>query len=220
MARSLFSEITKDASGTDVSALFSFVQGEQLEQAISLQFLPEGFSGYTFEAVVIEANNVPEQTSPPSTIRTGGAQHTLLVRVPTYRAAWVSGTSYDTEDVVKYLGLYYRLLGASGYSSSTNPSADTRWELVEKNSIYVQFVSTVGLGWLQEPTPTTAVYGFFELRVTEPSNALLRHTWKPLRGVVEIQYSLTTPSAPSFTIVLSSLTNLVGGGTTRVFITN
>lgn len=189
MSRSLLNNSKETVESTDRSVLFSFVQGEQLEQAIALQFLPDAFSGYTFEAVVIEADNVADQTQPPTKAKTGGMQHILPVRVPTMRGAWNSASTYNNEDVVSYGGNYYRLQAANGYISGVNVASDINWALTVRNSIYVQFLKTVGLGWTVQPEASCPTYGFFELRITEPSSGQLQRTWKPLRGSVELLYS-------------------------------
>jgi hypothetical protein len=59
-----------------------------------------------------------------------------------------------------------------------------------QNKVYIQFPSALGSTWLVQPTPDTKVYGFFELRVSEPGGTFPK-TWKPLRGLVALSYSPT-----------------------------
>jgi len=49
----------------------------------------------------------------------------------------------------------------------------------------------VNAGWVVQPSFTNSVYGYFELRVTEPAGGIYQKTWKPMRGIVEILYSPT-----------------------------
>jgi len=177
---------------TDSGAvLWSFIRGEQLEFPVILNFLSDVNLGYTFEAVVVEANNVPGQTAKPITIKTGGAQDTLTVRKPIYLSVWDENTAYDTEDVVLYNGIYYKLLSGAGRIEATTPLVDPLWEVTSLNKVYLQFPGTLASDWDQDPVVGIPVYGFFELRVTEPANSILQKTWKPVRGMVEILFSPT-----------------------------
>jgi len=45
--------------------------------------------------------------------------------------------------------------------------------------------------WAVQPTIIAPVYGFFELRVTEPNGNIYPRTWKPMRGLVQYLYSPT-----------------------------
>jgi hypothetical protein len=49
----------------------------------------------------------------------------------------------------------------------------------------------VNAGWVVQPTFVSSVYGYFELRVTEPAGGIFQRTWKPMRGIVEVLYSPT-----------------------------
>jgi hypothetical protein len=115
----------------------------------------------------------------------------LVVRVPTNAGTWSAVAAYNREDVVLYNGLYYRLLYGAARISALLPNVDPLWEVTTLNIIYVQFPSTLGYAWTIQPTTTFSSYGFFELRVTEPTMSLFTRTWKPVRGMVEILFSPT-----------------------------
>jgi hypothetical protein len=57
--------------------------------------------------------------------------------------------------------------------------------------VYIQFPDDLAGGWAVQPGVNFNTYGFFELRVTEPLDAILTHTWKPVRGMVEMLFSPT-----------------------------
>ncbi len=57
-------------------------------------------------------------------------------------------------------------------------------------TIYIRFPGNLSTDWSQQPTIDSNINGYFELRVSENSGAF-RKTWKYLRGLVEILYSLT-----------------------------
>jgi hypothetical protein len=72
------------------------------------------------------------------------------------------------------------------------PTEDTdRWSETVLNKIYVQYPATLGSTWSVKPTVTSNTYGFFELRVTEPTDIIFSRTFKPIRGMVELLFSPT-----------------------------
>jgi hypothetical protein len=150
-------------------------------------------NSYTYEAAVIEALNTVEQSSGPTAIKPSGVVTLLTIRVPVNRGSWVSGTTYNVEDVVYYTGKYYKQNnGFQGQTSTTVPSSDAaRWTETAANRVYVQFPKALGSTYAQQATVTSPVYGFFELRVTENASIVYPRTWKPVRGLVEILYSPT-----------------------------
>lgn len=191
MARSKITATTNDVITDAGSILWSFIIGEQLEFPITLTFIEDATLPYTFEAVVIEAANTSGQTTPPTTVEISGVQTVLTVRVPSYEGVWNASNAYNMEDLVLYNGLYYKLLDGVAYINATAPDVDPLWELSGKNIVYVQFPNTLGTTWNQAPEVDVPVYGFFELRVTEPSNPIYVKTWKPVRGMVELLFSPT-----------------------------
>jgi hypothetical protein len=192
MGRTMIGSTTTELQSDSGSVLWSFVQGEQLEYTVTLSFLSSVFSGYAFEAVVIEALNELDGTAPPEIAKPGGVQTVLTVVVPTYRGAWSSAVMYSKGDVVLAGGVYYRLATMSAYQSVTAPAADLNWVATAANIVYIRFPSSLSLSpaWEVSPTASSKVYGFFELRVSETSGAFLQ-TWKPMRGLVELQFSPT-----------------------------
>lgn len=196
MARSQLTDTTTDLFTDSGSVLWSFVRGEQLEFPVTLDFIQSPADvTYTYEAVVIEALNVAGQTrnDRPVTSKTNGVQTVLVVRVPVYRGTWDALQAYNTEDVVLYNGLYYRKLreATEAVTNSTPPSSSTKWVTTVINRIYIQYPSTLGATWEVAPQVSSPVYGFFELRVSEPSYYGFPRTWKPIRGMVELLFSPT-----------------------------
>lgn len=193
MARSQLADVSTDLQSDTGSVLWSLIQGEQLEFAVTLNFLTNAGVGYTYEAVVIEGNNIVGDGSIPDTARVGGVETTLTVRVPTDRGTWNGATAYDREDVVFYSGLYYKLFSGTARVSATIPSSDVLWEVYVPNKVYIQFSKTLSLTppYTVQPTNVSAVHGFFELAVTEPAGGVFQRTWKPMRGLLEILFSPT-----------------------------
>lgn len=205
MARSRINEITDDLITDSGSVLWSFVKGEQLEFPITMNFIEDvtvGQSidgsgvvtwpnGYTFEARVIEANNVSGQEEAPSTVKTGGVSTLINVRRPINKGTWQAAVAYNKEDVVLYNAKYYKLLSGAARINATAPSSDSMWQETLINRIYLQFEKTLSSTWAVSPGVGSPVYGFFELRVKEPTDNIFQRTWKPIRGLVEILFSPT-----------------------------
>jgi len=189
MARSKLTAAGDDLVTDGGNVLFSFVQGEQLEHPVTLNFLDDP-TLYTYEAVIVESLNAVQQTEPPVSIRPSGVQSTLTVRIPVNRGDWLSVTAYNAGEIVRYNSVYYVLLQGTAYTNTTPPSSDTKWQATVRNKIYIQFPSTMGTGWAVQPDISYSVYGFFELRVSENVGVFPR-TWKPVRGLVELLFSPT-----------------------------
>ena len=109
MARSKLTETKDDLIEDSGSVLWSFVKGEQLEFPITLNFVENVTAGYTYEAVVVEADNISESDSVPTNIKSGGIQTKLTVRVPINRGTWDLNQVYNREEIVLYNGKYYKL---------------------------------------------------------------------------------------------------------------
>jgi len=168
------------------------VSGEALEFPITLDFVPDvTVTGYEYEAVVVEGLNVALQEEPPTQQKPVGESVLLTVRLPVYAGVWSGTSPYNTEDVVSHGSVYYKLLSGSARVSAIDPSVDPLWEVTTMSKLYVQFPTNILADWVPQPQAGYPVYGFFELRVTEPNNTIFRRTWKPVRGLVEIQFSPT-----------------------------
>jgi hypothetical protein len=191
MARSPITDTSSDINTDSGAVLWSVVKGEQLEFPITMNFVTDATVGYQYEAVVVEALNVSNQTERPTAIKPSGVQTVLTVRVPTNRGTWQAVQAYNQEEVVLYNNIYYRLISGAARVSSTLPNVDPYWAETTLNKIYVQFMSSLGNGWSIQPTSISNTYGFFELRVTEVSNSIFARTWKPIRGMVEVLFSPT-----------------------------
>lgn len=197
MARSRLTNTTQDLIADGGSVLWSLVKGEQLEFPITLNFVEDASvkhnpnQNYVYEAVVVEADNVAGQTDRPTSVKANGVQTTLFVRLPIYLGTWQSGQAYNKEEVVLYNSKYYKLITGSGRVNSTAPDLDTAWTETAINKVYVQFPSSLANTWSVQAGVDSPVYGFFELRVTEPVDQIFTRTFKPVRGMVEILFSPT-----------------------------
>jgi hypothetical protein len=195
MARSRLTDTSLDIISDAGAILWSMVYGEQLEFPITLNFIidasvkPSG--NYIYEAVVIEAKNVAGQTDRPTAVQPGGTTTRLFVRLPRYLGVWQPTQAYNKEEVVLYNGIYYKLLNGIAVTSSITPDTNTNWEITKLNKIYVQFPNTLGNTWVTKPLADSASYGFFELRVTEPTDPIFTRTFKPVRGMIELLFSPT-----------------------------
>lgn len=201
MARSRLTNTTQDLIADGGAILWSMVKGEQLEFPVILNFVEDASvklqNNYVYEAVVVEANNVALQTDRPTSVRPNGVKTTLFVRLPWYLGLWSAGTAYNKEEVVQYSGKYYKLLAGTAVTSSTPPNVSPVWEETQLNKVYVQFPSSLATNWEVQAAVNSPVYGFFELRVTEPNDAVFTRTFKPVRGMVEILFSPTDVTADS-----------------------
>ena len=193
MARARINVISDDLIQDAGAVLFSFVKGEQLEYPVTLDFVQSTTYAYTYEAVVIEAANTEGQLDAPNDISTDAVHTPLNVRVPVYRGIWDPLQAYNTEDVVFYETGYFRKArqATEGVIDATVPTASAFWLPTTLNRVYVQFPETLGFNWAVSPKVNSPVYGFFELRVTEPNTFAFKRTWKPVRGMVELLFSPT-----------------------------
>jgi len=192
MARSRLTNTTDDLITDSGATLWSIVRGEQLEFPVTLPFVEDVTDNYTYEAVVVEAANEDGQTIPPTSVQTPTPVVSVLgIRVPTNRGAWQSNMAYNREELATDEGLTYRLIRGAGRISAVQPKNDPDWMLADLNTIYLQFPKTLGSNWTLQPKVGSPTYGFFELRVTEPSDPIFSRTWKPVRGMVELLFSPT-----------------------------
>jgi hypothetical protein len=195
MARSRLTNPTLDLVTDAGAVLWSMVKGEQMEFPITLNFITDASvknsGNYVYEAVVVEAKNVAGQEDKPTLVQPNGITTRLFVRLPRYIGVWSATQAYNKEEIILYNGLYYKLLSGVARTSAVTPDLDAKWEVTTLNKIYVQFPNTLATGWAVQPLASSATYGFFELRVTEPTDAVFTRTFKPVRGMVEILFSPT-----------------------------
>jgi hypothetical protein len=195
MARSRLTNTTQDLIADSGAVLWSFVKGEQLEFPVSLNFVEDASvkpnNNYVYEAVVVEAANVSQQSERPVLVQDGGIQTRLFVRLPVYLGSWQSAAAYNKEDVVLYNNKHYKLAFGSARVNATVPTSDPLWIETALNIIYLQFPASLATDWSVQPLVDSPVYGFFELRVTEPQDQIFTRTFKPVRGMVEILFSPT-----------------------------
>ena len=191
MARSRLVDPKLDLINDEGAVIWSFIKGEQLEFPVTLNFVEDVTAGYTYEASVVEGLNELGQLTAPTKINPNGATNILGIRVPVYRGMWDAAQAYNREEIVKWGTKYYKLLSGVALTDSTPPDTSTNWTETSLSKVYLQFPNTLASDWTVQPDIGTPVYGFFELRVTEPPDAIYRRTWKPVRGLVEVQYSPT-----------------------------
>lgn len=191
MARTDINQIVQDLQSDDGSVLWSLILGEQIEYPVTLDFVTNAYY-YIYEAVLIEADNVDGSEDIPDVVKPNGVKTTLNVRVPLERGPWDPTTVYSMEHVVVYNNVYYKLGPYVNYLSNTTPDVDSHWVEHDPRIVYVQFLSTLAANWTNKPTASKPVFGFFELRVTEPDGgSVFKKTWKPVRGIVEFSFSPT-----------------------------
>ena len=191
MARSTLTNIQNDLVSDAGAVLWSFVKGEQLEYPVLLNFLSDVYAGYTFEAVVVEADNFSGQSDRPISIKSGGVQTVISVRIPTYKGSWSYDQAYNRQEVVAHNGVFYTLTAGAERVNSSTPDVDSLWEVTSPATIYLQFPANLGAEWSVSPQVNSPVYGFFELRVTEVHSGAFNSTWKPVRGMIQILFSPT-----------------------------
>ena len=192
MARSTLINPENDLISDSGSVLWSFIKGEQLEFPITLKFIPDATApGYIYEAVVVEGANIANDITPPIGVEPGGVSTVLTVRVPVNRGNWDAPQAYNKDEIVKHGGLAYKLLQGVAYTSAITPDLDPNWAETTTSTIYVQFPKTLSGDWKINPVVGFPVYGFFELRVTEPASGSFIRTWKPVRGMTQILFSPT-----------------------------
>lgn len=190
MARSQITSTADDLMSDTGAVLWSIVRGEQLEYPVILSFLNEASAGHTFEAVVVEALNAVDGTK-PTTIQPGGIQTTLVTRTAVPRGTWDGTNTYQRENFVSHASKYYKLNNQIDYVNATTPDVDANWSEFDPRTLYLQFPKTLSSDWAEAPTAEFNIFGFFELRVTEPSSVVYPRTWKPIRGLVEMLFSPT-----------------------------
>ena len=191
MARPRLISPTVDLMKDEGAVLFSLVKGEQREFPVELDFVSDSTLGYVFEAVVVEAANTASQKEPPTSLMSNGAQTTLTVRLPVFMGDYTIGTEYSLEEVVLFGGNYYKLMTELLTADEVTPDINENWVLTSMNIVYLQFNKELSDDWAQSPIINVPMYGFFELRVTEPANNIITQTWKPVRGLIEILFSPT-----------------------------
>jgi hypothetical protein len=191
MARSKITDTRSDLTRDSGSVLWSFILGEQLEFPINLTYITD-VRDYEIEAVVIEADNVEQQTTKPVTTKVGGVQTTLSTRIPEYLGEWNPAAAYSKGDFVSHEDVTYELDDGIARVSPLPPSEDPLWIENSLNIVYVQFEADLGKTWSVQPMVNSPVYGFFEICVTEPLiTDRFQQTWKPVRGMVELLFSPT-----------------------------
>ena len=120
MARSRLIDPANDLITDGGAVLWSFIQGEQLEFPITLGFIDNILItdaivnnpsyGYIVEAKVFEADNLANQTSRPTSVKSDGMVTPIKVRIPYYKGSWTSGIVCIREDVVLYNQIYFYFL--------------------------------------------------------------------------------------------------------------
>ena len=192
MARGNITAAKQDIIDDDGSILLSLIQGEIIEWEITLDFVELLTPSYVFEAVIIEGAN-DGAGSKPSSAEPAGIESTLTTRIAVLNGAgetWNSGTTYLYGEYVLHVGIYYYAHGDPTVALDP-PSDPDNWEVFTRQRVWIQFTGPLADSYAVQPGVDNPVYGFFELRVTEPTNAVFTRTWKPTRGLIEFRYSPT-----------------------------
>ncbi|MDH5182254.1 MAG: hypothetical protein OEX12_00055 [Gammaproteobacteria bacterium] len=192
MARSKITNISNDLTSDGGGVLISLIQGEQDEFPITLNFVDVVSNTYTFEAVLIEGENDGSGQRPATIRATSPNKAVLTVRVPLDKGVWSAAVTYLFNDYVEFGGSIYIASGAP--SISIDPVADPdNWTPHVENRVFIQFGSALSVtpAYAVQPAVGLPVYGFLEMRVTEPNIGAYTRTWKPLRGLVEFLFSPT-----------------------------
>ena len=192
MARSSITSTSDDLIDDSGSVLISLIQGESMDFPINLNFLDVIDNTYSLEAVVIEGNNDGNGSKPTTIQSPSPAEMTLQVRVPTDKGAWATDGIYLISDYVAHNGLFYLVIGSPTVALSPDLDPDN-WEEFTPNRVFVELTEFISISPAFNETPEVSkpVYAFFELRVQEPPSAILRRTWKPVRGLIEVLFSPT-----------------------------
>lgn len=199
MARSYLTAPGDDLVTDSGTVIWSLIRGEQLEFPVTLNFIEDvtainpatQLPMYIFEAKLVEAQNVANQTTVPTSIMPVPAITDIVVRVPENRGTWESIQVYNKEDVVYYNSKHYKYLGGPPTTGEDPPNINPEWEETSLSIVYLQFPKTLGSNWTVQAGINYSVYGYFELRVTEAYDFLYPRTWKPVRGMVQMMYSPT-----------------------------
>jgi hypothetical protein len=189
MARAITVSTVTTTTVQDVgSVLWSFTQGEQLEFNVTISFIAN-LTDYIFEAVIVEADNTTPYKTRPTQIQPQGKKLRLATRL---HDEWDPPVLYITGQLVRLGTEVYERLTIG--TSLAYPNEDLiNWKLRADRSaaeLFIRFPEALSANWTVQPTVNKKVYGFFELRVTEPVLVFPR-TWKPIRGMVEIAFSPT-----------------------------
>ena len=201
MARSYLTATPESLIDDSGTVLWSFIRGEQLEFPVVVNFLDDATStsGFVFVATVLEAENSIGQTAPPTTLQDTGDETILTIRQMTQVSSnggnWNASQAYNTYDLVFYdvNSKYYTLASGTNRVSAITPDVDPLWDETTKNTLFIQFPTTLGNAYAVKPKIGWAVYGFFELSVQEPVGVTFRRLWKPVRGMVQMLFSPISP---------------------------
>jgi len=188
MARSSITSTTNEANTDAGSILFSMVMGEQLEFPIDINFYPDA-SQLLYEAVVMEA---APGDNPPTAVKVGGVNTVLATRFPTYMGVFNPAAFYNRGEMVLYNNVYWELTAGTNYKNTLlTPATDPMWRTSGLNRVYIRVPSTLGTTWSTQPSVTTRAYGFLEVACSELPMVTFPFTWKPIRGIIELQFSPT-----------------------------
>jgi hypothetical protein len=191
MARSKITATSKDLITDSGSALWSIIQGEQLELPIILDFVSAALQSYVYKAAIVEGLNGGGVR--PNIIQPNGVRTELSVRLPAIKGEWDASTPYSFNDVVFHSGDWYLRTDGVNIVEAITPDVSPYWRLSDPRTVYIQIPETLSVtpAYAEQPTIDMPVYGFIELSVSENPRAAFPRRWKPVRGLIEILYSPT-----------------------------
>ena len=194
--------------------LQSLIQGEQLRTQVALNWF-ENLNGANIRARVVEADNSAliysngTAAQYPTMVKSGVNRQNLAIRYQ-YRAGSGTGGTVLTSDYTVVLPedgtnipaptvgdtvatewVQYAVTGEYRISL-TGDFATNCFEIIWDDRISQQHTqgSTNIAAWSPAPEPNRPVYGFFGLEVRDSGSGETQQIWKPLRGLIEVRYSV------------------------------
>lgn len=189
MARADINKPTVDPIVDEGSVLYSFIMTERTYQEVELSFV-EDITQFTVTASFIEANNVLGVEEVPDTVKPGATSKVLTCVLPVIKGDYDPAAQYEQGDYVSHNGSNWRAEpGTSNAVTLPEPSdAEPKWAKSNPNTVQVLFDETLGKDFAVQPTVTTPVYGFFQLKLTQKSTKA--QVFIPVRGVVALHYAI------------------------------
>jgi hypothetical protein len=192
MPRATITNQRIDLTSDNGAVLWSIVQGEQFEAMLTFKYLTD-ITSITFKGVLLEAANVfplteDDEFIKPTTLQVDGEKDTLVIRKPLI-TDWDEGSEYAVSEVVRYSdGSLF--ICTEIPPVGTLPTDTKYYDPYTNNKVFLQFSSTLSLGWAVQPTPEYPTYGFIEVALSD-DNPVFSQTLKSIRGMVEFVFSPT-----------------------------
>ena len=180
MARSQITRANLDQTSDTGTLLQSLIRGEQLQTNVALGWFTN-INGVTLTPRLIEADMTNVSFSNgraepyPSTVRSGAQSMQLPICYQFRAASGPGGTVVDGDLRTESANTPYTIALDTGFTS---------------NSFTIIWDDAIGTGWQQAPRPDRPSYAFFELEVRDTGAGDKQQIYKPLRGLIEVRYSV------------------------------